>query len=168
MASADMTRTEVARLQKKAERLDTKEQKEKIQKRGWSHFFMLEGTAFGVGYARGRIGDGDSFVFGSVRIPLDLIIGAAGIAFGLKKGRGSSAAMAVGSGALASFLSHEGNKIGQRAKQKGNLIGAGYGGFLPGASGLIGNQYTIVGSPANAGMGAGGGGSVSNYARQAW
>lgn len=163
--AADISRAEVARLERKAESYEKSRARERQLTRGWGNLALLEGSAFLTGYARGRVGDGDKLQIGSFPLPLDLVAAAGGLAFGLRRGKGASAATAVGAGALASFLSHEGNKIGQRAKARGNLIGASYPalgiGGMP--QGLIGQQYNVVG--ANAGMGQGG---AANYARNAW
>jgi len=163
---ADISRAEVARLEKKAEGYEKQRAKERQMTRGWGNLALLEGSAFLTGYARGRVGDGDKLQIGSFPVPLDLVGAAAGLAFGLRKGKGAQAATAIGAGALASFLSHEGNKIGQRAKSRGNLIGVSYPslgiGGMP--QGLIGHQYNIVGA-AGTGMGQG---AVSSYARNAW
>lgn len=162
---ADISRAEVARLEKKADSFEKARAKERQMTRGWGNLALLEGSAFVTGYARGRVGDGDKLQIGSFPVPLDLVGAAAGLAFGLRKGKGASAATAIGAGALASFLSHEGNKIGQRAKSRGNLIGVSYPGLgIGGPQGLIGQQYNIVGQ-AGTGMGHG---AVSSYARNAW
>lgn len=163
---ADVSRAEIARLEKKADSYEKARARERMMTRGWGNLALLEGSAFLTGYARGRVGDGDKLQIGSFPVPLDLVGAAAGLAFGMRKGKGASAATAIGAGALASFLSHEGNKIGQRAKSRGNLIGGvsypqlGISGM---PQGLIGQQYNIVGQGTGMGQGA-----VSSYARNAW
>lgn len=163
---ADMTRAEAARLEKKASAFEMSKARARQMTRGWGNLAMLEGSAFLTGYARGRVGDGDKLQIGSFPLPLDVLAAGMGLALGLRKGKGAAAATAVGAGALASFLSHEGNKIGQRAKSRGNIIGqVAYPGLgIGGPQGLIGQQYNIVGQ-AGTGMGQG---AVSNYARNAW
>lgn len=164
---ADISRAEVARLEKRADGFDKARAKARAMTKGWGTLAMLEGSAFLTGYARGRVGDGDKLQIGQFPLPLDLVGAAAGLAFGMRNSKGAAAATAMGAGMLASFLSHEGNKIGQRAKSRGNLIGVSYPGLgisgLP--QGLVGHsQYNIVGDGRD-GMGND---AVSSYARNAW
>lgn len=162
---ADISRAEVARLEKKAANFENERSHQKAVSRGWGNLIALEASSFLTGYARGRVGDGDKLQIGAFPVPLDLVGAAAGIAFGLRKGKFSGMSTSIGAGMLSSFLSHEGNKIGMRAKSRGNLIGASYPSLASAPQGLIGNaQYNIVGA-AGTGMGQG---AVSNYARNAW
>lgn len=156
---AELTRSEVQRLQSKAESGERQKRQERSKKKGLQTMLMVQGAAFVTGYARGRVGDGDRLQIGSLPIPLDLVGAALGIGLGLRKGKGALPAMALGNGALASFLSHEGNKVGQRAKARGGIIGG-----AAGMRGLIGNQYDLIG---NQGTGMGQGGAAS-YAKNAW
>jgi hypothetical protein len=158
------TRQELASLERKAHSVDIEKASQSNMRRGMLNFAVLQIAAFATGYGRGRVGDGDSFSFASVPVPIDIVAAAVGVTVGLanrKKPKTAGPAMAVGGGALASFLSHHGNKLGQKGKAAGNLFGAAP---MNRAQVLFGQQYDIVGA-ANAGMGNGG---AEQFARNAW